>query len=132
LVWVVPFGIFLGRMGNYINGELFWIPGYRGFWARIIEGTSYFPTPLLEWFLEGIVLGYILSSKRKSITYPGQLGVWFLGGYGIFRFIAEFFRTPDIQLGYIIGEWMTLGHFLSIAMIIIAIWLHVFLKNKKS
>lgn len=132
LVWLVPFGLLLGRIGNYINGELFWLPGYSGFWAKMIGGISYFPTPLLEWLLEGIILGLILYLKRKSVAYSGQLGVWFLGGYGIFRFITEFFRTPDIQVGYIIGGWMTIGHILSIAMFIIATWLHIFLKNRKS
>jgi phosphatidylglycerol:prolipoprotein diacylglycerol transferase len=130
-VWIVPFGILLGRIGNYINGELFWWAGYSWFWAKIINNISYFPTPLLEAFLEGIVLGYILYRKKNNITYHGQLGVWFLWGYGIARFVAEFFRDPDMQVGYIYGNWMTLGHILSVVMVSISILLHFVLKNRK-
>jgi len=127
-VWVVPFWLLLGRIGNYINGELLWLPGYSGFWAKIVNGVSFFPTPLLEWFLEGILLGGIIYWKRNNITYPWQLGVWFLWGYGLARFITEFFRSPDSQIGYLLWDWMTLGHVLSIFMIIISIFLHIFLK----
>lgn len=131
LVWIVPFGLLLGRIGNYINGELFWLPGYTWFFSRVIDGISYFPTPLLEALLEWFVLGLILYWKKNKILYQGQLGVWFLGGYGIARFIAEFFRTPDIQIGYVLGNWMTLWHFLSFAMILISLILHFILKNRK-
>lgn len=132
LVWIVPFGLLLGRIGNYINGELFWLPGYLGFWAKIIDGVSYFPTPLLESLLEGVILGGILYWKKNNITYPGQLGIWFLGGYGIARFAAEFFRTPDIQVGYIMSNWITMWHILSFGMIAISILLHFLLRNKNS
>lgn len=131
-VWIVPFWLFFGRLGNYINGELYWLRGYTGFWFTIIHGVSYFPTPLLEAFLEGALLGWILFWKKNKIEYPGQLGIWFLGGYGIARFVSEFFRDPDIQIGYIFGNWMTIGHILSVSMIFISIILHLFLRNKKS
>ncbi len=130
-VWIVPFGLLLGRIGNYINGELFWLSGYSGFWAKIINNISYFPTPLLEALLEGIVLGGILYWKKNKIAYPGQLGVWFLWWYGIARFMVEFFRTPDIQIGYIYGHWMTLGHVLSVIMVVTSLVLHFVLKNRK-
>jgi len=130
-VWIVPIGLFFGRIGNYINGELFGLPGYVWFWSKVIHGISYFPTPLLEAFWEGLLLGWILYWKRNTIVYPGQLGVWFLGGYGFLRFIAEFFRTPDTQIGYFFGNWMTMGHVLSISMIIISFILHFLLKNRR-
>lgn len=129
LVWIVPIGLFFGRIGNYINGELMGLPGYDWFLSRKINGTSYFPTPLLEALLEWLILFAILLWKRKKIEYPGQLGVWFLGGYGIMRFFAEFFRTPDVQIGYMLGWWMTLGHVFSLCMIIIAIILHLRLRK---
>ncbi len=131
LVWIVPFGLLLGRIGNYINGELFWLPGYMGLWAKVLEGVSYFPTPLLEALLEGVILGWILYWKKDKIRYPWQLGVWFLSGYGIVRFIAEFFRTPDMQIGYLLGDWMTLGHIFSIIMMTIGLVLHFVLKNRR-
>lgn len=126
-VWIVPLWLFLGRVGNYINGELFGIPGYTGFWAHVIDGIPYFPTPLLEALLEGIILWWILYWKKNNIQYPGQLGVWFLGWYGVFRFLVEFFRTPDPQIGYIIGNWMTMGHLLSACMILASMILSYFL-----
>jgi len=131
LVWIVPIGLFFGRIGNYINGELMGLPWYSWFLARYINGTSYFPTPLLEALLEWIVLFAILLWKRKKIKYPGQLGVWFLGGYGIMRFFVEFLRIPDVQIGYIFGGWMTIGHLFSIVMIVISFALSKKLKSKK-
>lgn len=130
LVWIIPIGLFFGRIGNYINGELFWVPGYIGLFSRMVNGIPYFPTPLLESFLEGIILFLILLWKRNHIRYPGQLGVWFLGGYGIMRFIAEFFRTPDIQIGYLYGNWMTLGHIFSLIMILTAGILGLILRKR--
>jgi len=131
LVWIVPIGIFFWRIGNYINGELLGLPGYRGFLSKTIDSESYFPTPLLEAILEWIVIFLILIWRKKCIQYPGQVGVWFLWLYWIFRFIAEFFRIPDVQIGYIFWNWMTLGHIFSIIMIIIAITLSYLLRKKK-
>ncbi|MBP6921385.1 prolipoprotein diacylglyceryl transferase [Candidatus Gracilibacteria bacterium] len=130
IVWIVPIGLFFGRIGNYINGELLGMAGYSGLGARTINSISYFPTPLLEAFLEGFVLFLILIWRKKKIQYPGQVGVWFLGGYGAMRFVAEFFRDPDIQIGYIYSSWMTLGHVFSIIMIVGAVILSYLLKKK--
>ena len=80
--------------------------------------------------MEGIILFLILLWKKKDIVYSGQLGVWFLGGYGCMRFFAEFFRTPDIQIGYILGDWMTLGHAFSVFMIITAYILGQILRSR--
>lgn len=52
LVWIVPIGLFFGRIGNLINGELLGMPGYTGIFARTVNDISYFPTPLLEALLE--------------------------------------------------------------------------------
>lgn len=131
LVWIVPIGLFFWRIGNYINGELLWLPGYAGLFARTIDDISYFPTPLLEALFEWILLFIILFWKRKKIEYSGQLGVWFLGGYGVMRFFAEFFRNPDIQIGYIYDNWMTIGHIFSIIMFFCAFLLSLFLKKQK-
>lgn len=131
LVWIVPIGLFFGRIGNYINGELMWIPGYSWILARNIGGINYFPTPLLEAFLEWIILFLMLVWKKKKIDYPGQLGIWFIGGYGIMRFWIEFLRTPDVQIGYLLGGWMTMGHVLSLIMIIFALVVGKILKRKE-
>lgn len=131
LVWIVPIGLFFWRIWNYINGELMGLPGYTWWLAWTIDGATYFPTPLLEALLEWIILLIILIWKKKSIAYPGQVWVWFLGGYGMMRFFAEFFRTPDVQIGYIFGWWMTLGHTFSLCMIFTALILSKVLRKSK-
>lgn len=130
LVWIVPIGLFFGRIGNLINGELLGMPWYTGMLAKTVNNITYFPTPLLEACLEWIVLIMILLWRKKKIQYPGQVWVWFLGGYGIMRFIAEFFRTPDIQIGYLYGNWMTLGHIFSLIMILTAGILGLILRKR--
>lgn len=131
LVWIIPIGLFFWRIGNYINGELLGLPGYTGMFARTVNDISYFPTPLLEAFLEGILLFLILLWKKKHINYPGELGVWFLGGYGILRFWTEFLRDPDVQIGYLFGSWFTLGQFFCWVMIVSAVILHFLLRSRK-
>ena len=124
---VVPIGLGAGRIGNFINGEL---------WGRVTEmpwGMVFpeagplprHPSQLYEFFLEGVVLFLILwlySSKPRPL---GAVSGFFALGYGLFRFIVEFFREPDIQIGYIFGG-MTEGQLLSLPMIIVGIGLIVF------
>ncbi len=131
LVWIVPLWLFFWRIGNYINAELLGFP-YDGFGARVRDGVAYFPTPLLEAFLEWIVLFLILFWRKKHIQYSWQVWVWFLGGYGVFRFIAEFFRTPDVQIGYLFNtSWMTMGHVLSLCMIVSSMVLSLLLRKRR-
>ena len=124
---LVPLGLFFGRIGNYINGELWgkvtssnwgvYSPNYLGEWAYR------YPTQLFEAFLEGLVLFAILwlfTNKSRALMAPSSL---FLIFYGLFRFIIEFIRMPDIQLGYLAFEWLTMGQLLSLPMIIIGIFL---------
>lgn len=131
LVWIIPIGLFFGRIGNYINGELFGLSGYAGVWSKIINWVSKFPTPLLEASLEWCALFLILLWRRKNITYPWQVWVWFLGGYAIFRFVAEFFRDPDTNIWYLSGGWLTYGHVLSLVMFLFSVCLHLYLKKRK-
>jgi phosphatidylglycerol:prolipoprotein diacylglycerol transferase len=104
------------------------MPGYTGVFARTVNNISYFPTPLLEALLEWILLWTILIWRKKHIDYPGQVWVWFLGFYGFFRIIAEFFRTPDLQIGYFFW-WITMGQILSVSMILAALVLSKTLKK---
>lgn len=129
LVWIVPWALFFGRIGNLINHELLGLPGYSGVFSIMVDGVSYFPTPLLEAVFEGIILGIILYWRRKHPQYMGQWGVWFLVGYGVFRFFIEFVRMPDPQIGFI--GLLTLGQILSIAMIMIGLSISWFLRRKK-
>ena len=124
---LVPLGLFFGRIGNYINGELWgkvtssnwgmYSPNYLGEWAYR------YPTQLFEAFLEGLVLFAILwlfTNKSRALMASSSL---FLILYGLFRFIIEFIRMPDIQLGYLAFGWLTMGQLLSLPMVIIGIFL---------
>ncbi|MDD2487209.1 MAG: prolipoprotein diacylglyceryl transferase [Candidatus Gracilibacteria bacterium] len=127
LVCALPIGLFLGRIGNYINKELLGMP-YEGFLAVYKGGIGYFPSPLLEAFLEGIILFFLINHLYKKRKHKGEIGGFFLLFYGIFRFSVEFIRQPDPQLGYISG-FLTMGQILSIPMIIAGVYLVYFFKG---
>lgn len=120
---VVPIGLGAGRIGNFINGEL-WGKVTNVSWGMIFpEGglLPRHPSELYEFLLEGVALFIIVwwfSSKPRPRYAVSGL---FLLCYGVFRFFIEFFRVPDAQLGYLFGGWMTMGQVLCIPMILIGI-----------
>lgn len=111
-------GLFFGRMGNFINGELY--GRVTDSWAGVtFPGAGPFPrhpSQLYEGVLEGIVLFIILFAIHKRERFYGVVSAAFLVGYGTFRFIVEFFREPDAQLGYYFG-FFTMGQILCILML---------------
>ena len=114
---VSPIGIFFGRIANFINSELY---GYETSvpWAvKFIQIDNLYrhPTQLYEAILEGIVLFLILLffRKKETLSKTGVLSSLFLVFYSIFRFIVEFFRVPDEQIGYIILN-ITMGQLISL------------------
>lgn len=108
----------LGRLGNYANKELLGFP-YTGPLAVVTETGSFFPSPLLESFLEWLVLYFILNYFYKRKHTHWQIGSLFLIGYGVFRiFVEVFFRTPDTQIGYIL-PYVSMGSLLSFVMIVV-------------
>jgi phosphatidylglycerol:prolipoprotein diacylglycerol transferase len=120
-----PPGLFFGRMGNFINAELYGRPTHLA-WAMIFPTDPLrlprHPSQLYEGICEGILLFLILSAlERRAVRrgwyYPGLLAGGFLLGYGIFRFLIEFTRQPDQQLGFILGPF-SMGQVLSSLMII--------------
>jgi len=121
---LVPLGLGFGRMGNFINGELWGKVTTSPFGMYIQEqGVSRFPSQLYEAFLEGLVLFFILwifSSKSRPTMSVSAL---FLIFYGLFRFIIEFVRVPDVQLGYLAFDWLTMGQLLSAPMVVLGIYL---------
>ena len=129
---VLPIGLFFGRIWNYINKELLWFP-YNGFLSVQKNGVGYFPSPLLEAFLEWIVLFIILYFVRRHKTFSWQVWSMFLIWYWAFRLIVEiFFRLPDAHIWYIYS-WFSVGALLSVFMILIWVVCYMFLyKNKKS
>ena len=133
VAWLVPIWLFLGRIGNYLNKELLGLPGYTWPLAVTKWWQTYFPTPLLEAFLEGVVLFLILFLIKRKVKKEKwkvwALSCWFLILYAVFRFFAEFFRTPDPQIGYIALGWVTMWQILSVVML--AFWFSVFLFLRK-
>jgi phosphatidylglycerol:prolipoprotein diacylglycerol transferase len=112
-------GLFFGRMGNFINGELY--GRVTDSWLGVVfPGAGPFPrhaSQLYEGVLEGLVLFGILFIVHKRERFYGVVSSVFLLGYGVFRFIVEFFREPDAQLGYYFG-FLTMGQLLCLCMII--------------
>jgi len=117
-----PIGIFFGRVANFINSELYGratdIPWSVQF--ILIDNIKRHPSQLYEAFLEGIVLFFILSYffKKNYLNKPGQVSGLFLVFYSLFRFFAEFFRSPDSQIGFLILH-LTLGQLISAVFLII-------------
>jgi phosphatidylglycerol---prolipoprotein diacylglyceryl transferase len=124
-----PPGLMLGRMGNFINGELFGrvttLP-----WGIVFPGGGNLPrhpSQLYEALFEGPVLFSILWLLRRRIRVPGQLLSVFLVTYGLFRFSIECVREPDPQLGFVVA-WLTMGQILCLLMVASGIGLFVFLR----
>lgn len=125
----VPLAFAFGRFGNFINGEI-WGRATTAPWGMYFpldfSGRLRHPSQLYEMFLEGILLFLILWPLRKKNLPVGNLTAYYLIGYGIARFIAEFFREPDN--GWFVFS-MTIGQVLSLAVIIMGMFL--ILKNGK-
>jgi len=118
---VVPIGLGAGRLGNFINGEL-WGRVTDVPWAMVYPNAGPLPrhpSELYEFLLEGVVLFVVLWFY--SATKPPRMAVSavFLLGYGSFRFFCEFFRQPDAQLNFIAFGWLTMGQLLSLPMILL-------------
>lgn len=127
VTYVLPFGLFFWRIWNYINKELVWYEWYTGIFAIHINGESYFPSALLESWLEWILLFIILYFINKHKSFDWQIASSFLMWYGAFRmFVEYFFRTPDAHIWYILGNF-SIGFFLSLPMFIIWIGYYIYL-----
>ena len=116
-----PIGLFFGRLGNFINAELYGMQT-SGSWGVIfpsVDNNLRHPTMLYEAFLEGIILFIILTVVRQNKIKAGLITGYFLIFYAIFRFGVEFIRLPDAHIGYIYYDWVTMGHLLTIQMFIL-------------
>ncbi len=118
VIVTAPVGLGLGRLGNFINGELFGRPSSVP-WAMVFpEGGPLprHPSQLYEAGLEGLVLFLILWKLKDFDLKPGGMVCAFLAFYGVFRFVVEFFREPDPHLGLLLG-FMSMGQILCLSMV---------------
>ena len=112
-----PLGLFFGRIGNFINGEL-WGKTTTVPWGFEVNGQVRHPSQLYEAALEGLLLFGVLwwfTSRPRPRLAPSGL---FLIIYGTVRFLIEFVRVPDEHIGYLAGGWLTEGQLLSVPMVI--------------
>ena len=128
----IPLGYTFGRLGNFINGELYgrMTRAPIGMFFPLAPGNSLrHPSQLYEAFFEGIFLFVILWSLRRRIRLPGAMLGFYLIGYGTVRFFIEYFRQPDAHLGFVLSSF-SMGQVLCLLMIATGILLLVFLKRR--
>jgi len=139
----VPFGLFFGRIANFVNHELWGAPAAVPWAVRfpeiidgmLVVGPARHPTQIYEAILEGLVLFAILAWmfwKTNARYEPGKLVGAFTLFYGLFRFLIEFVREPDAQLvGFANSTGLHMGQWLSIPMIILGAWLMWTAKSRR-
>ncbi|WP_376095225.1 prolipoprotein diacylglyceryl transferase [Roseomonas sp. CCTCC AB2023176] len=124
---VVPIGLGLGRLANFVNGELWGRPSDVP-WAMVFPHAGpepRHPSQLYQFMLEGVVLFVILQVLIRNDAIrarPGFVSGAFLAGYGVARIVGEFFRQPDAHLGFLFAG-ATMGQLLSVPMVIVGAWL---------
>lgn len=122
---LVPLGLGAGRIGNFINGEL-WGKATTVPWAMVFpqaDNQPRHPSQLYEFGLEGIALFILVWWYAVKPRPTGCVSGVFLMGYALCRILVEFFREPDVQIGYIAFNWLTMGQVLSIPMFAFGFWL---------
>lgn len=127
-VVAAPIGLGLGRIGNFINGELLGLPSNVP-WAMIFPDGGPIPrhpSQLYEALIEGVFLFTLLWTLRQRSFRDGMMLVFFTFFYGFLRFFVEFFKEPDPQIGYLL-TYFTMGQLLCIAMMVAAGILAVFI-----
>jgi phosphatidylglycerol:prolipoprotein diacylglycerol transferase len=130
-----PVGFLTGRLANFVNGEL-WGRVTDVPWAMVFPAAGPLPrhpSQLYEALLEGVVLLTVMwvLSRRRPPRPRGELVGWLLALYGVFRIAVEFYREPDVQLGFIAGEWLTMGMVLSLPMVAAGISLLVWSRSRR-
>jgi phosphatidylglycerol:prolipoprotein diacylglycerol transferase len=120
-----------GRIGNFFNQELVGrvtdVP-----WGIYVGQTLRHPSQLYEAILEGLVVFAVLVYLRKRKTFDGQLALMYGVLYSLMRIIAEFFRQPDIQLGFIYSDWLTMGILQSGVVLLVCLLIYVVVKRRQS
>ena len=129
-----PIGIFLGRIANFINSELIGRAADLPWSVQfiLIDNIKRHPSQLYEAFFEGIILFLLLQYffQKNYLENPGKISALFLIFYSLFRFLAEFFRSPDPQIGYLILN-LTLGQLISVLFLVTGTLLFYLKNNEK-
>jgi phosphatidylglycerol:prolipoprotein diacylglycerol transferase len=122
----VPTGLAAGRIGNFINGELWGRVADPSLpWAMVFRGAGEaprHPSQIYQFLLEGLLLFVLLWLYARRPRRTGQVAGIFLLGYGVLRFIAEFFREPDDFLG-LLSLGLSMGQWLCLPMVAVGLWL---------
>jgi phosphatidylglycerol:prolipoprotein diacylglycerol transferase len=122
---LIPPGLFFGRIGNFINAELWGRPTDAA-WGMIFPGAGALPrhpSQLYEAGLEGLALFavlWIFSSRPRPV---GQVSGLFAVWYAVCRFLVEFVRQPDAHIGYLAFGWLTMGQLLCLPLLLAGLWL---------
>lgn len=122
-----PIGLFFGRMGNFINQEL-WGKVTDVPWGMVFTNGGpepRHPSMLYEALLEGLVLFGVLWVVARKPRSVGVLSGLFLVGYSVSRIVVEFVRVPDAHLNYLLFDWVTMGQLLSLPMLLLGLFLVV-------
>lgn len=122
---LAPIGLFFGRMGNFINQEL-WGKATDLPWGMLFttaDAQPRHPSMLYEALLEGLLLLAVLWAVARKPRATGMLSGLFLIGYALARSLVEFVRVPDAHLNYLLFDWVTMGHLLSLPMLVLGLFL---------
>ncbi len=131
---VAPIGLFFGRIGNFINQELWGKPTDLP-WGMVFttaDKQARHPSMLYEALLEGLLLFVILWLLSRTKKPLGLLSGLFLIGYALSRMVVEMVRVPDDHLNYLLFDWVTMGHLLSLPMLILGSFLILYSRRSKS
>ena len=134
VVPLVPLGLAVGRLGNFVNGELWGRAADPSVWPWAMvfpqagDGVPRHPSQLYQAALEGVLLFVLLWMYARRPRLPGQVSGLFLIGYGALRFVAEFGREPDAFLG-LLALRLSMGQWLSLPMIIAGVALFVYFRS---
>lgn len=125
----VPLAYTFGRIGNFLNQELFG-RATDAPWGIYVEGVLRHPSQLYEAFLEGVVIFFIVYFARTRKKFEGQLILIYMASYCAARFVCEYFRQPDSNLGLLVLN-LSMGQILSLVLLLVTYLLYIYLKFKQ-
>ena len=133
---IATIGLFLGRVANFINAELYGAPTTLPWGVTFPtdpEGLPRHPSQLYEALLEGVVLFFVIMVATfafRALKRPGLIAGIFGIGYAVSRIAVEFVRLPDAQIGYLFGGWLTMGMVLSLPILIAGLLLVLYASRR--